>query len=212
MKMTTEQFLIYLNSGKTVKAGSEVHRYMQRLSQEALEITAELNGRYHNSDEVRELFSQLIGRSVDNSFNLFPPFYTDCGKNIHVGKHVFFNSGCKFQDQGGIYIGDGVLIGHDVVLATLNHSEDPDKRADLHPAPIHIGKNVWIGASATILPGVTLGDGAIVGAGAVVTRDVPGNMIVAGVPATVLRTVNMKEEQKGGMVAEGKMNARVKNR
>ena len=210
--MTTEQFLIYLNSGKTVKAGSEVHRYMQRLSQEALEITAELNGRYHNSDEVRELFSQLIGRSVDNSFNLFPPFYTDCGKNIHVGKHVFFNSGCKFQDQGGIYIGDGVLIGHDVVLATLNHSEDPDKRADLHPAPIHIGKNVWIGASATILPGVTLGDGAIVGAGAVVTRDVPGNMIVAGVPATVLRTVNMKEEQKGGMVAEGKMNARVKNR
>lgn len=121
---------------------------------------------------------------------MFPPFYTDCGKNLHIGKNVFINSGCRFQDQGGITIGDGALIGHNVVMATLNHSEDPETRGNLHPAPIHIGRNVWIGASATILPGVTIGDGAIVGAGSVVTRDVPENMIVTGVPARILRPVD----------------------
>lgn len=193
MKLTaeeTEKFLDELNSGKVVVAGSEVHLYMQRLSQEALKITAEINGRYHDESEVRALFSQLIGRPVDVSFGLFPPFYTDCGKNLHIGKNVFINSGCRFQDQGGIYIGDGALIGHNVVMATLNHSEDPEVRANLHPAPIHIGRKVWIGASATILPGVTIGDGAIVGAGAVVTRDVPENTIVVGVPAKILRPVD----------------------
>ena len=190
MEITMEKFLDELNSGRTVVAGSELHLYMQKLSQEALKITAELNGGYHDGEEVREIFSRLIGRPVDESFGLFPPFYTDCGKNLRIGKHVFINSGCRFQDQGGITLGDGALIGHNVVMATLNHSEHPEERANLHPAPIHIGRNVWIGASATILPGVTIGDGAIVGAGAVVTRDVTENMIVAGVPAKILRSIN----------------------
>lgn len=190
MEITMEKFLDELNSGRTVVAGSELHLYMQKLSQEALKITAELNGGYHDGEEVREIFSRLIGRPVDESFGLFPPFYTDCGKNLRIGKHVFINSGCRFQDQGGITLGDGALIGHNVVMATLNHSEQPEERANLHPAPIHIGRNVWIGASATILPGVTIGDGAIVGAGSVVTRDVPENMIVTGVPARILRSVD----------------------
>ena len=190
MEITMEKFLDELNSGRTVVAGSELHLYMQKLSQEALKITAELNGGYHDGEDVREIFSRLIGRPVDESFGLFPPFYTDCGKNLRIGKHVFINSGCRFQDQGGITLGDGALIGHNVVMATLNHSEQPEERANLHPAPIHIGRNVWIGASATILPGVTIGDGAIVGAGAVVTRDVTENMIVAGVPAKILRSIN----------------------
>jgi len=190
MEITMEKFLDELNSGRTVVAGSELHLYMQKLSQEALKITAELNGGYHDGEEVREIFSRLIGRPVDESFGLFPPFYTDCGKNLRIGKHVFINSGCRFQDQGGITLGDGALIGHNVVMATLNHSEQPEERANLHPAPIHIGRNVWIGASATILSGVTIGDGAIVGAGAVVTRDVTENMIVAGVPAKILRSIN----------------------
>lgn len=193
MTMTTKEFLAYLNSGKTVEAGSAVHLYMQKLSQDALKITAEINGSYHTPEEVRELFSHLAENPVDDGFGPFPPFHTDCGKNIHVGKHVFFNSGCKLQDQGGIYIGDGTLIGHNVMMATLNHSENPATRGNLHPAPIHIGENVWIGANATILPGVNIGDGAVVGAGAVVTKDVPERMVVAGVPARVLHPVRMEE-------------------
>ena len=106
-----------------------------------------------------------------------------------MGKNVFVNSGCKFQDQGGIYIDDGTLIGHSVVLATLNHSYTPSERANLHPAPIHIGKNVWLGANVTVLPGVIIGDGAIIAAGAVVTKDVPANMIAAGVPAKIVQVV-----------------------
>ena len=123
---------------------------------------------------------------------MFPPFYTDCGKNITVGKNVFINSGCRFQDQGGISIGDGTLIGHNVVLATLNHGISPDERHDLFPAPIHIGKNVWIGANATVLPGVTIGDNAVIAAAAVVTKDVPANVVVAGVPAKVIRKTEKK--------------------
>lgn len=185
--MDLQAFLDYLNSGKPVQGGSEAHLFMHGVSQEALRLTAEINGRYHEPEELRSLFSQLIGRPVDETFGLFPPFYTDCGKNIHIGKNVFINMGCKFQDQGGIFIGDGALIGHNVVLATLNHAMSPEDRSSMILAPIHIGKQVWIGANATILPGVTIGDGAIVAAGAVVTKDVPENTIVGGVPAVVLR-------------------------
>ena len=170
-----------------MQGGSEAHLFMHGVSQEALRLTAEINGSYHEPEELRSLFSQLIGRPVDETFGLFPPFYTDCGKNIHIGKNVFINMGCKFQDQGGIYIGDGALIGHNVVLATLNHTMSPEDRASMIPAPIRIGKRVWIGANATVLPGVTIGDGAIVAAGAVVTKDVPENTVVAGVPAVPIR-------------------------
>lgn len=185
--MDLNAFLDHLNSGKPVQGGSEAHLFMHGVSQEALRLTAEINGSYHEPEELRSLFSQLIGRPVDETFGLFPPFYTDCGKNIHIGKNVFINMGCKFQDQGGIYIGDGALIGHNVVLATLNHAMSPKDRASMIPAPIRIGKRVWIGANATVLPGVTIGDGAIVAAGAVVTKDVPENTVVAGVPAVPIR-------------------------
>ena len=121
------------------------------------------------------------------------PFFTDFGKNIHLGDNVFINAGCKFQDQGGIYIGDDVLIGHNVVMATLNHDENPENRANLIANPIRIGNKVWIGSNATILPGVTVGDGAIVAAGAVVTKDVEENSIVGGVPAKFIRKVKNKE-------------------
>lgn len=191
--MELDAFLQYLNSGKTVENGSEPHLFMHRASQEALRLTAEINGSYHTPEELRVLFARLTGQPVDESFSLFPPFYTDCGKNIHIGKHVFINMGCKFQDQGGIFIGDGVLIGHNVVLATLNHAMQPERRSDMLPAPIHIGKRVWIGSNATVLPGVTIGDGAVVAAGAVVTRDVPANMVVGGVPAKVIRHIHEEE-------------------
>lgn len=187
-------FLDHLNSGKLVKGGSEAHQFMHGVSQEALRITAEINGSYHEPAQLRALFSELTGRPVDESFGLFPPFYTDCGKNIHIGKNVFINMGCKFQDQGGIFIGDGALIGHNVVLATLNHAASPKDRDSMIPAPIRIGKNVWVGANAVILPGVTIGDGAIVAAGAVVNRDVPENTVVGGVPAKVIRTIHEEEQ------------------
>jgi acetyltransferase-like isoleucine patch superfamily enzyme len=192
--MEIHDFLAHLNRGETVEGNSEMHRMMHKVSQEALRLTTELNGHYHTPEEVQELFSRLIGKPVDKTFAMFPPFYTDCGKNINVGENVFINSGCRFQDQGGITIGDGVLIGHNVVLATLNHDIDPRKRNTMHPAPITIGKDVWIGANATVVPGVTIGDGAIIAAGAVVTKDVPPNVIVGGVPAKILKKIESSKE------------------
>ena len=164
------------------------------LAQEALKITMELNNKYHTPEEIVDLFSELTGSDVDKSFRLFPPFYTDCGKNIKVGENVFINACCKFQDQGGIEIGNGVLIGHNVTLATLNHDERPDYRQNIYPKPIKIGNNVWIGSNATILQGVTIGDGAIIGANAVVTRDVPENTVAAGVPAKIIRKIEVENE------------------
>lgn len=192
--MDLQGFLEYLNSGKPVTGNSEAHLFMHGVSQEALKITAEINHGYHEPEELRVLFSKLTGRPVDKTFALFPPFHTDCGKNIHVGKNVFINMGCKFQDQGGIFIGDGTLIGHNVVLATLNHAMSPDNRSTMIPKPIHIGKNVWIGSNATVLPGVTIGDGAVIAAGAVVAKDVPENTVVGGVPAKTIRIIKQEEE------------------
>ena len=100
---------------------------------------------------------------------------------------VFINAGCCFQDQAGITFGDGALIGHQVVIATLNHDLDPDNRASMIPAPVVIGKNVWIGSHATVLAGVTVGDNSVIAAGAVVTKDVPPSVVVAGVPARVIK-------------------------
>lgn len=194
--MNLQAFLDHMNSGKTIKGGSEAHLCMCALSQEALQRTAELNGAYHAPEEVRRIFSALTGSPVDDTFTLFPPFHTDCGKNIAVGKNVFINSGCKFQDQGGIVIDDGALIGHNVVLATLNHSLAVRDRQDLIPGPIRIGKNAWIGSNVTILPGVTVGDGAVVAAGAVVTKDVPVYTVAGGVPARVLRSLTEEEKRQ----------------
>lgn len=159
------------------------------LCQEAIRLCMELNSNYHTPEEIRQIMGRLTGREVGEGFTLFPPFYTDFGKNIAIGRNVFINSGCHFQDQGGIAIGDGTLIGHNVVLATVNHALEPEKRRRNRYAPIRIGENVWIGSNATILPGVTLGDWAVVAAGAVVTKDVPPMTVVGGVPARVLRTI-----------------------
>lgn len=187
--MTTEEFISMMNAGTEVTVNSPLHLQMHRLSQEALRITMDLNNSYHNHDEIIAIMSELTGRKVDESFNMFPPFYTDCGKNIVFGKRVFVNSGCKFQDQGGIVIGDDVLVGHNCVIATLNHNENPDLRGNLIPKPVKIGNKVWIGANVTILPGVTVGDGAILAAGAVVNKDVPPRAVVGGVPAKVIKTI-----------------------
>lgn len=159
------------------------------LFQEAVKITMEMNSRYHTPEELRELMSQLTGKRVDNTFRLFPPFTADFGKNITFGKHVFVNSGCRFQDQGGIVIGDGVLIGHNVVIATINHDVNPTMERKNHYAPVTIGNHAWIGSNATILPGVTVGSWAVVAAGAVVTKDVEPYTVVGGVPARIIKRI-----------------------
>lgn len=187
--MTVEEFKKAMAETKYIPAGSELHKAFHAFSQNALKLTAELNGLYHTPAEVREIMSRLMGREIDESFGLFPPFHTDCGKNIKIGKRVFINAGCQFQDQGGIEIGDDVLIGPQTIIATLNHDPDPEKRGGMIPKPVKICDKVWLGARVTICPGVTIGEGAVVGAGAVVTKDVPPRTVVAGVPAKVIKTI-----------------------
>ena len=186
---TLDELLAELRAGRTIPGGSPLHAVMHRAAQDALRVAAELNGSYHDEAGVRALLSELIGAPVDDSVTLFPPFRADFGRNIRIGRNVFINMGCTFQDQGGVTIGDGALIGHNVVIATLNHPLDPARRADLVPAPVVIGEGAWIGSNATILPGVTVGPGAVVAAAAVVTKDVPDGAVVAGTPARVIRYV-----------------------
>ncbi|MBR5619745.1 MAG: sugar O-acetyltransferase [Clostridia bacterium] len=187
--MELAEFLDAMRSQAEVTANSEVHLKMHELSQQALRITAEINGAYHTPQELRALMQELTNGGCGEDLSLFPPFYTDCGKNTRIGRGVFINAGCQFQDQGGVTISDYALIGPKTVIATLNHDLQPEKRANLHPLPVHIGSRVWIGANCTILPGVTIGDGAVVAAGAVVTKDVAPNTVVAGVPAKCIRTI-----------------------
>ena len=191
--MNIQEALECLRNGKMAADGSQLHNFMHRLAEEAMQITAELNSGYHETAKIRCLFSKLIGKPVPDTFSMFPPFYSECGKNIFIGENVFINCCCHFQDQGGIYIGDGTLIGSYVVMATINHGQKPSQRSDNFPAPIHIGKNVWIGSHATILPGVTIGDNAIVAAGAVVSKDVPENAVVGGVPAKMIKYIEQED-------------------
>lgn len=184
-----DALLAALDAGETIRGESPHHQAMHAASQEALRLTAEINGTYHDPEEVVELMSALTGRQVPDSFRMFPPLTTDFGRNIRFGERVFLNSGCRFQDQGGIDIGDDALIGHNAVITTLNHDLDPARRADMHPAPVRIGRGVWLGANVTVLPGVTVGDGAVIGAGSVVTKDVAPNTVVVGVPARHIRDI-----------------------
>ena len=187
--MELKELLKHFNNGDTLGEDPAVIDLMRYYCREAQKITMEINTVFHEPEELAELFSKLIGKPVGEAFGLFPPFYTDFGKNITIGDNVFINAGCKFQDQGGIIIDDGALIGHGVVLATLNHDLAPEKRQQLHPAPIRIGKRVWIGANATVTAGVTIGDNAVIAAGAVVNKNVPANTVVGGVPAKIIKTI-----------------------
>ena len=187
--MELKELIGHFNNGDTIGEDWSVIELMRFYSREAQKITMEINTKFHEPDELAKLMSDLIGKPVGEGFGLFPPFYTDFGKNITIGKNVFINAGCKFQDQGGIFIDDGALIGHNVVLATLNHDLEPSKRQQLHPKAIRIGKGVWIGANATVTAGVTIGDNAVIAAGAVVNKDVEANTVVGGVPARKIKDI-----------------------
>ena len=187
--MTLDDFIEHVSQRKPLDT-PEIYEFMNVMSDEARRLTCELNSSFHTFEESRELMSRITGKPVDPSFRVFPPFYTDFGKNITIGKNVFINACCNFQDHGGVTIGDGCLIGHNVVFATLNHDLKPERRASMFPAPIVLGRNVWVGSNSTILSGVTIGDNAVVAAGAVVTKDVPANAIVGGVPAKVISHID----------------------
>lgn len=181
------EYLEHVNGGGYLEGGSKTHEFMHLMSERARQYTFVINREYLPQERLRKLFFELLNKPEEPSFRLFPPFYTDFGLNINIGKNVFINEGCCFQDQGGITIGDGCLIGQQVVFATLNHSLDPARRADMLPAPITLGKNVWVGAHATILAGVTVGDGSVIAAGAVVNKDVPAGCVAGGVPAKIIK-------------------------
>lgn len=125
--MDCEEFLKSMETRGYIESPSEAQDCMHRLADRARKITSQMNGAYRTQEEIRALFRELTGREICEGFVLFPPFYTDCGRNIRIGNDVFINAGCCFQDQGGIFVGDGVLIGHQVVLATLNHDLAPRK-------------------------------------------------------------------------------------
>ena len=135
-----------------------------------------------------ELIEQVLGAPLPARTTIYPPFYTDHGLNLRLGERVFINQGCTFLDYAGITLGDRTMVAPHCTFLTLGHPVDPEERRHwLTGAPIEVKENVWIGARATILPGVTIGRDSVVAAGAVVAEDVPPSSLVAGPRASVIR-------------------------
>ncbi|WP_240617168.1 sugar O-acetyltransferase [Nocardioides speluncae] len=155
----------------------------------AIRVTEKLNKLpYDDQDAIQATWSELTGQPVDPTFRLIPPVYSDHGINIRLGRDVFINQGCQLNDIGGIDIEDEVMIGPGVRLISSGHPSDPaSRRRGITSAPIRIERNVWVGAGATILQGVTVGADSVIGAGAVVTKDVPPATLAVGVPAEAVR-------------------------
>lgn len=177
-----------LKAGELVQMNNPQYSKVHEVVTRTIQLSAQLNTST-NVDKIREQLSEIIGTQLDMSTTVFAPFFTNFGHFIQIGKNVFINHACSFLDLGGITIEDDVLIGPKVNLITENHPLDPADRGALICNPIVIKRNAWIGAAATILPGVTIGENAVIAAGAVVSKDVPDNTIVAGVPAKVIKTI-----------------------
>lgn len=175
--------------GEIIKLDDPDYHIVQKQIDWAFTKTTELNKLPSDRALIREKIGEMLDISIDESTQIYLPFYTDWGKFISIGKNVFINTSCMFMDRGGITIEDKVLIGPKVNLITENHPEDPKLRRYVYAKPIHIKKGAWIGVGATVLPGVTIGENAIVAAKAVVTKDVPDNTIVGGIPAKVIRKI-----------------------
>lgn len=192
--MKLEKLLSTMEEEGMIHGGSEVNEAMVEVSGETRRLCAQLNNGVYTDEEIRQHMSKIIGQELDEGFSLFVPFTSDFGKNLKIGKNVFINSGCRFQDQGGITIGDESLIGHNVVFATINHDYHPEKRGTMYLKPIVLKERTWIGSNSTILSGVTVGENSIVAAGSVVTKDVAPNTIVGGNPARFMSNLEDKLE------------------
>lgn len=177
-------------AGEVISLDDPDYPQIYTIIRKAIRLTSVLNAMLvEDNEQVNRMFSELINKPVDATLFLIPPFYTDFGHNIWLGKNVFINHACTFMDRGGITLEDNVLIGPKVSLITTNHPTEPGQRRNTISRPIILRQGAWLGANATVMPGVTIGENAIVGAGAVVTKDVPANSIVAGVPARVVKSL-----------------------
>jgi len=179
-----------MKTGEPIRLDDPEYFRVQEVVSRTINLVTELNATSKDIDQVRKRLSEIICAEIDDSTTVFAPFYTNFGRFIKIGKNVFVNHACTFLDMGGITLEDDVLIGPKVNLITESHPMEPENRKSLISRPIVVKRNAWIGAAATILPGVTIGENAIVAAGAVVTRDVLPNTIVAGVPAKTVKTLN----------------------
>ena len=172
-----------------IAPGSAVYDEIHRIVDENAPLLAELDSGYHTPEVVRRLLGQITGSDIDESFRVNLPLFSDFGRHIRIGKGVFINTGAMFTDLGGITLEDNVLIGPRANIISVNHPINPAQRRGVILSPVIIRKNAWIGANATILSGVTVGENAIVAAGAVVSKDMPANTIVGGVPAKIIRHI-----------------------
>lgn len=157
-----------------------------------MKTATEMNSSYKTPEEVHDYMAKILGKSLDESTTVLPPFYIDYGKPVTIGKRCFIQQCCTFFGRGGITIGDDVFIGPKVNLITINHDPNPENRSATYGRPIVIEDKVWVGINSTILPGVTIGYGAIIGAGSVVTKDVPAMTAVAGNPAKIIKKIEAK--------------------
>lgn len=138
------------------------------------------------------LMAQIFGRPTLAWIE--PPFYFCYGTHIHLGKGTYINVNCNFIDDGEIHIGEKVMFGPAVTIATVGHPIKPDMRQYMYADPVTIGDNCWIGGNVTICPGVTIGENTVIGAGSVVTKDIPANVVAAGNPCRVIREIGEQDE------------------
>ncbi|MFD2599074.1 sugar O-acetyltransferase [Sphingobacterium corticis] len=189
--MDTGDIFQKLKNGETILSNdSQVHR-MREAAFATKKLLLQMNDTT-DPNEMRILLSEITGAEIDESVTIFTPLHINYGKHTKIGKNVFINFDCVFLDMGGITIEDGVLIAPKVSLLSEGHGILPEERQSLIPKPIHIKKNVWIGAGAIILQGVTIGENAVVAAGSVVSKDVPDNAVVGGIPAKLLKQFNQR--------------------
>jgi len=164
---------------------------LARDSQRAQTLLQQFNGSVPSDpDARRRILDDLLG-SLGDGAEIRPPFHCDYGYQTHIGARTFVNFGLVALDVAPIRIGDDVQIGPHVQLLTPTHPLEPElRRAKWEAAePITIGDNVWLGGAVVVCPGVTIGADTVVGAGSVVLRDVPAGVLVAGVPARVVRSL-----------------------